>query len=59
VTVEDRASVATALDLAEQGMDFADAMHLGKAAHCDALVSFDLKFVKAAKRAGYESVREP
>jgi len=58
VTVEDGAVVATALDLAERGMDFADALHLGKASHCDGMVSFDRKFVKAAKAAGYDNVRE-
>jgi len=58
VTIEDGAIVAAALDLAESGMDFADALHLGKAAHCEGMVSFDRKFVKAAKAAGYESVRE-
>ena len=58
VTVEDGAVVATALDLAERGMDFADALHLGKAAHCSGMASFDRKFVKAAKAAGYNTVRE-
>ena len=57
VTVEDGAIVAAALDLAESGMDFADALHLGKAAHCEGMVSFDRKFVKAAKAAGYGGVR--
>lgn len=58
VTVEDGAVVAAALDLAERGMDFADALHLGNAAHCDGMVSFDRKFVKAAQAAGYDGVRE-
>lgn len=58
VSVEDGAVVAVALDLAESGMDFADALHLGKAAHCGGMVSFDRKFVKAAKAAGYDNVRE-
>ena len=58
VTVEDEAVVAVALDLAENGMDFADALHLGKSAHCEGLATFDRKFVKAARVAGYEGVRE-
>ena len=58
VTVEDGPVVAAALDLAERGMDFADALHLGKAAHCEGMASFDRKFVKAAKAAGYDGVRE-
>jgi predicted nucleic-acid-binding protein len=58
VTVEDGSVVATALDLAEKGMDFADALHLGKSAHCEGLATFDRKLIKAAKAAGYEGVRE-
>jgi predicted nucleic-acid-binding protein len=58
VTVEDDAVVATALDLAEKGMDFADTLHLGKSAHCSGFASFDSKLVKAAKAAGYHGARE-
>lgn len=58
VTVEDGAMLAAALDLAEKGMDFADALHLGRSAHCEGFASFDRKFVKAAKAAGYDTVRE-
>lgn len=58
VTIEDGAAIATALDLAAKGMDFADALHLSRAAHCDGFASFDRRFVKAATAAGYEGVRE-
>jgi predicted nucleic-acid-binding protein len=58
VTIEDGPVVATALDLAEKGMDFADALHLGKSAHCDGLATFDRQLVKAAKAVGYPGVRE-
>jgi predicted nucleic-acid-binding protein len=58
VTIEDAAIVATTLDHAEKGMDFADALHLGRSAHCDGFATFDRKFVKAAKAAGCEGVRE-
>jgi predicted nucleic-acid-binding protein len=58
VTVEDAALVAAALELAEKGMDFADALHLGRSAHCEGFVTFDRELVKAAKAAGYENVRE-
>lgn len=58
LTIEDEALVATALDQVERGMDFADALHLGKAGHCEAMVTFDRKFIKAAKAAGVEMVRE-
>lgn len=58
VTVEDGALVATALDLAEKGMDFADALHLGRSAHCEGFATFDRKFIKAAKATGHANVRE-
>ena len=34
ITVENAALAAQALNWAEQGMDFADALHLGAADHC-------------------------
>lgn len=58
VAIEDEAIVAASLDLAEKGMDFADALHLGRSAHCEGFATFDRKFVKAAKTAGFEGVRE-
>ena len=58
VTVEDASVIAAALDLAENGMDFADALHLGRSAHCEGFATFDRKFIKAAKAAGHEGVRE-
>ncbi|CAM5309340.1 hypothetical protein AFEL58S_00585 [Afipia felis] len=58
VTVEDSGVVAAALDLVEKGMDFADALHLGRSVHCEGFASFDRKFVKAAQAAGYPGVRE-
>ena len=58
VMVEDGATVAAALDLAEKGMDFADALHLTRSRHCEAFVTFDRKLIKSAKAAGHEGVRE-
>jgi predicted nucleic-acid-binding protein len=58
LAVEDEALVATALARVERGMDFADALHLGKAGHCEAMVTFGRKFIKAAKAVGVETVRE-
>ncbi|PST21738.1 type II toxin-antitoxin system VapC family toxin [Mesorhizobium plurifarium] len=59
VTVEEASIVAEALDLAEKGVDFADALHLGKSMHCEGFVSFDRKFVKAAQAMGVRKVRQP
>ena len=58
VTIEDAALVAEALDHAEQGMGFADALHLGKSMHCEGFATYDRKLVKAAQAAGHTKVRE-
>jgi hypothetical protein len=34
------------------GLHFADALHWASSKGCDALISFDKKFVRAAERAG-------
>ena len=49
VTVESPALLAEALDGVENGMDFADALHLGSAARCDSLLTFDRRFIAAAE----------
>lgn len=58
VTVGDAIVVANALDQTEKGMDFAAALHLGKSAHCEGFVTFDRKFVRAARAGGYEHAQE-
>lgn len=59
VTLEDQKLAATALDLHEKGMDFADAMHLGRAKGLEAFVSFDKGLAKTAAKVGVMEVREP
>jgi predicted nucleic-acid-binding protein len=49
IVIEDAAAVAGALDRMEAGMDFADALHLGRSSQCDAFMTFDRKLAKAAK----------
>ncbi|MER9443954.1 hypothetical protein NKI79_21725 [Mesorhizobium sp. M0340] len=44
--------------VSERGLDFADALHLGKSAHCVGFATFDRKFVTAAQAAGYDGVQE-
>ena len=58
VTPENGAFLAAALELTEQGIDFADALHLTRSAHCKGFASFDRKFLRAAKAAGFDAVRE-
>ena len=50
VTLEDPRLAAMALDWAEQGLDFADALHLGAAQGCTAFMSFDRKLARVAAR---------
>ena len=49
VSVENPALLTEALDLAEKGMDFADALHLGAAAGCETLLTFDRRFIESAR----------
>lgn len=59
ISVEDLGMVVRALDLAENGVDFADALHLAAAGHCETFVTFDRAFVKSAKQAGHSKVGSP
>jgi predicted nucleic-acid-binding protein len=49
VALEDRATVLTALEHFEAGMDFADALHLARSARAAAFLTFDQKLAKRAK----------
>ena len=46
---ENPGRLAEALDRAEAGMDFADAPHLGAAARCDAMFTFDRRVIEQAQ----------
>lgn len=50
VMLEDAALTARALDWTVGGMDFGDALHLAKAEGCDAMMTFDRRFARAAKK---------
>lgn len=58
VAIEEDGAVAAALDLVEQGVDFADALHLVRTEHCNEFVTFDRKLVRAANAAGYTSAKD-
>ena len=51
VSVESPSLLREALDRAEKGMDFADALHLGAAAHCQTMLTFDRSFIRTARGA--------
>jgi predicted nucleic-acid-binding protein len=50
VSVEDSAATITALRLCEQGLEFADALHLASSAQAARFVTFDARLVKRAAR---------
>lgn len=58
VSVESPVLLAEALDRVDRGIDFADALHLGAAAGCEALLTFDRRFIESARDASIE-VAEP
>ena len=49
VSVESPAMLAQALDRAASGMDLADSLHLGTAARCEAMLTFDRRFIEMAE----------
>jgi predicted nucleic-acid-binding protein len=59
VSIEDARLVAKALDWAEAGMDFADALHLAAAEACDSFLTFDKRFAGSGKRLGSIPVKTP
>jgi predicted nucleic-acid-binding protein len=59
VTLEDPTLAAKALDWTRHGMDFADALHLGKAQSCEAFVSFDQCLAAVANALSDLKVRAP
>jgi predicted nucleic-acid-binding protein len=56
VHIEDKSSVADALDLTAYGIELADAMHLNSRPPGAIFVSFDRTFVRRAMRAGATEV---
>ena len=50
VSVEDAGMVAQAMNWAEAGMDFADALHLAATTECEAFLTFDKRFARSGKR---------
>ena len=59
VAFENLGILTQALDWAEQGMDFADALHLASAAGCVAFASFDRGLKQTAAKLGAPAVRAP
>lgn len=49
VAVDSPVLLAEALARTENGMDFADALHFGAAAHCETMLTFDRRFIESAR----------
>jgi predicted nucleic-acid-binding protein len=50
VVLDDRDHVLSAIGWHEQGMDFADALHLARSSRCEAFVTFDRGLVRRSSR---------
>jgi len=59
VTIESPGTAAVALDWAEHGLDFTDALHLAAAQAHNGFATFDKALVRTARRLGAPPVREP
>jgi len=59
VSLEDAAAVTRALGWVSNGIDFADGLHLAKVEDCEAFVTFDRDFARAAGALGSVAVRTP
>ena len=49
ITLEDRSAVLMALDAFDQGLDFADALHMARSSRASGFATFDQRLAKRAK----------
>jgi predicted nucleic-acid-binding protein len=59
VTLEDESLVGVALQWVEEGLDFADALHLARAQSCEAFITFDRDLATHAAELSAVPVRHP
>ena len=59
VRLEAAGAVAQAIDWAERGLDFADALHLAAAQAHDGFISFDKALARTVRKLGTPPVSEP
>lgn len=53
IAIEDKQAVRNAVSLYQEGLDFADALHLSHTVTYQGFITFDEKFVKRGKKFGY------
>ena len=49
ITLEDRGAVLMALDAFDQGLDFADVLHMARSSRASGFATFDRRLAKRAK----------
>jgi predicted nucleic-acid-binding protein len=59
VQISNATLMAKVLEWHENGLDFADALHLAQSQNCSAIYTFDDKFVKRAKELTDYEVKQP
>ena len=59
ILVEDAVLVARAMDWAEAGMDFANALHLAAVAGCESFLTFDRRLTSSGTRLSGISIKVP
>jgi len=59
VQLQEPLVIADAIEWHQNGMDFADSIHLAQAKESEAFVTFDKKFIKSALKTTPILVREP
>jgi predicted nucleic-acid-binding protein len=59
ITMEDAKLVAQAMNWAEAGMDFADALHLAASVACETFLTFDRRLARSAGRQSRIRVAAP
>lgn len=52
ITIEDRDAVLSAVDAFDQGLDFADALHVHRSAAASTFITFDRRLVQRARKLG-------
>lgn len=59
VRIQHPDSVADAIELTRQGLDFADALHLASSRDCESFATFDATLARKAKGLTKPAVRKP
>jgi predicted nucleic-acid-binding protein len=59
VVLEDETAIHAALSWFTNGMDFADALHLASAKHCEGFATFDRRLARSAPGSGAPPIIDP